>query len=48
MRDEKYEGEKKGEVGSGPEELVWEWQLLSDLLWTRESLAFLPYFSGRI
>lgn len=47
MREEKYE-EKKGEVGSGPEDLAWEWQLRSDLLGARESLAFLPYFSGRM
>lgn len=39
---------KGGEVGSGPEDLAWEWQLWSDLLWSRESLAFLPYFPGRM
>lgn len=41
-------GKKKGELRSCLEDLAWEWQLLSDLLWTRESLAFLPYFSGRM
>lgn len=48
MRQEKYGGKKKGEAGSGPEDLAWEWQLLNDLLWARERLAFLPYFPGRM
>lgn len=53
LTDWKYErgkigGKKKGEVGSGPEDLAWEWQLWGDLLWARESLAFLPYFPGRM
>lgn len=41
-------GAGEGEAGSGPEDLAWEWQLLCDLLWARESLGFLPYFSGRM